>query len=301
MVYTVTLNPSIDYIMMMDGFETGKVNRSTRELVTAGGKGINVSFVLHNLGIDSIALGFAAGFTGDEIRRRVKEYGICEKFINLPGGLSRINVKLRADMESEINGSGPAVSEEDFDRLLEQMDCIADGDTLVLAGSVPPALPEDAYLRMMRRVSGKKIMTVADTAGESLRRLLPQKPFLIKPNNNELEEFFGRRLEGMGETAEYAVRLQHMGARNVLVSLAADGALLLTENSDIIIMKAPDGEAVNSVGAGDSMVAGFIYGYSLSGDYREALKWGVAAGSASAFGEQLGDKKRIHEIYGGMV
>lgn len=293
MIYTVTLNPSLDYVVQVPGFISGSVNRASYEALYPGGKGINVSLVLKNLGYDSRALGFTAGFTGRELERLLKELDCQTAFVRLSDGMTRINVKIRSDQESEINGQGPRITSEAQEQLLGQLDELKDGDTLVLAGSIPSTLSADTYERILERVSTKAVQTVVDAAGELLQRVLPHRPFLIKPNNHELSELFGQTLASDAEIRDAAKQLQEQGARNVLVSMADEGALLLTEQGSVYRAQPPKGRAVNSVGAGDSMVAGFLSGWLRTGDYRAAFAWGIAAGSATAFQERLAQKEDV--------
>ena len=296
MIYTITFNPALDYIVKMEEFNLGHVNRSGNEFVYAGGKGINVSIVLNNLGVKSKALGFIAGFTGDEIERRVRDFGCDTEFIKLSSGMSRINVKIKADVESEINGGGPDISEEALNNLYSQLDKLAEGDILVLAGSVPKTMPTDVYERIMERLQEKNVKFIVDTTGESLLKVLKYNPFLIKPNHHELGDLFNVKLKGNDEIIEYAKKLKDMGARNVLISMAGDGAILIKENGDVITSNVPKGEVKNSVGAGDSMVAGFIAGYLEANEVEKGFKLGVATGSASAFSEGLATKDYVYEL-----
>lgn len=296
MIYTVTFNPAIDYVMNVPGLVPGEVNRSKEEYVFFGGKGINVSLVLRELGRDSTALGFIAGFTGDAIRRGVEDAGVKSDFIRLENGLSRINVKIKASTETDLNGKGPDISEKDLQSLFEKLDTLKDGDILVLAGSIPPDLPENIYETILARLSDKNITFVVDATGDLLKNVLVYKPFLIKPNHHELGEIFGKTLKNTDEIAHYAKEMQKMGARNVLVSMAANGALLADETGRVHIIGTAKGKAVNSVGAGDSMVAGFLAGYLEKNDYSYALALGSAAGSATAFSEGLANKELIFQL-----
>lgn len=296
MIYTVTFNPSLDYIVRVDDFQTGRVNRTAEEIIYAGGKGINVSIVLKNLGFDSTALGFLAGFTGKEIQRLMECQGIRADFIEVDEGISRINVKLRSNEESEINGQGPEIREKDIRKLYQKLDNLQDGDVLVLAGSIPSVMPESMYMDIMKYLSDRNLMIVVDATKDLLVNVLPYHPFLVKPNNHELGEIFGVSLTDKKEVAAYAKKLQEKGARNVLVSMAGDGAVMVTEEGKVYESSAPKGKVVNSVGAGDSMVAGFLAGYMQSGDYRMAFKLGLCTGSASAFSEQLATKQEADAI-----
>ena len=298
MIYTITLNPSLDYVVDVKGFRMGTVNRSDGEAILPGGKGINVSLMLKALGCESVATGFLAGFTGAEIRRLLSEQGISEHFLFLKNGFSRINVKLRCEEETEINGSGPVVSEEEKEALLGWLaQNIGDGDTLVLSGSVPRSLSSDIYGEIIRRVSSGNVHVVADVAGDLMKEILPYRPFLIKPNHHELGALFGCRIESRDDAVVYARKLQTQGAQNVMVSLAADGAVLVTEKA-VFYAEAPKGRLVNSVGAGDSSVAGFLAGWLASGDPMTALSLAVAAGSATAFSEGIGDKSTVESLLG---
>lgn len=296
MIYTVTFNPSLDYIVTVRDFKPGIVNRTCEEIMFPGGKGINVSIVLKNLGMDSTVLGFTAGFTGKEIQRRVTEMGCKEELIPITKGLSRINVKLRSNEESEINGMGPVIDEEAIRALYEKLDTLKEGDVLVLAGSIPSSMPETMYMDIMKYLEGRGVMVAVDATKDLLVNVLPYHPFLIKPNNHELGEIFQVTLKEKDDVITYAKKLQEKGARNVLVSMAGDGAVLVSEDGSVYKSEAPKGKVVNSVGAGDSMVAGFLYGYLTSGDYKTAFKTGISCGSASAFSENLATKPEVEAI-----
>ena len=296
MIYTITFNPALDYIVKMDDFNLGHVNRTNSDIVYAGGKGINVSIVLNNLGVKSKALGFIAGFTGDEIEREVRNFGCDTDFIKLKEGMSRINVKIKADVESEINGGGPNISEEALNELYMQLEKLESGDILVLAGSIPKTMPVDIYERIMERLQTKGVKFIVDTTGDCLLKVLKYKPFLIKPNHHELGDLFNVKLNGKEEIIEYAKKLKEMGAENVIISMAGDGAILINSNGEVTISNVPKGVVKNSVGAGDSMVGGFITGYVNSGNVEEAFKLGVATGSASAFSEGLATKEYVYEL-----
>ena len=296
MIYTITFNPALDYIVKMDEFNLGNVNRSNNEFVYAGGKGINVSIVLNNLGVKSKALGFIAGFTGEEIERRVREFGCDTEFIKLKEGMSRINVKIKADVESEINGGGPDISSDALEELYKKLDTLTVGDILVLAGSIPKTMPTDVYERIMERLQEKDVKFIVDTTGESLLKVLKYNPFLIKPNHHELGELFGVKLNNKEEVIEYAKKLKDMGAQNVIISMAGDGAVLIDSNGGVTTSNVPKGVVKNSVGAGDSMVAGFIAGYLNSEKIEDGFKLGVATGSASAFSEGLATKDYVYEL-----
>lgn len=297
MIYTVTLNPAIDYVVRLGGsLQPGGINRSAQEDYEFGGKGVNVSRVLHALGVKSALLGFVAGFTGEGLERGLREMGLDTRFIRLPGGMTRINVKLKAGEETEINGMGPRIAPEDMDRLYAQMEEIGEGDVLVLSGSMPSGLPEDTYARIMARVSGRGVRVVVDASGALLESVLACRPFLIKPNHIELGGLFSRTLSSDEEIEACARSLQKMGARNVLVSMASRGALLVDEFGTAHRIGCPAGQVVNSVGAGDSMVAGFLAGYLESGDYSHALRLGTAAGSATAFSVGLAQRGQIERL-----
>ncbi len=296
MIYTVTFNPAIDYVVRVKDFSLGQVNRSSREEIQFGGKGINVSVMLKHLGTDSCALGFLAGFTGKAIEDDLHRMGIRTDFIHLSQGMTRINVKLKAKEETEINGQGPGISQADFQKLLEQVALLRPGDTLVLAGSIPQSLPDDVYERIIQSLAGKDIQVVVDATRDLLCHVLKYRPFLIKPNHIELGEIFDRTLHTDEEIRECASLLQQRGARNVLVSMAGDGAILLDETGAFHKIAAPKGEVKNSVGAGDSMVAGFLAGYLQSRDYETALRTGAAAGSATAFSEGLAQRDEVQAL-----
>lgn len=297
MIYTVTFNPALDYVVKMDSLELGMVNRSTAEAVYYGGKGINVSIVLNNIGVENVALGFIAGFTGREIEDGVKAMGVTTDFITLADGMSRINVKIKAEKETEINGQGPDIKAEELLELFNKLEKLKGGDCLVLAGTIPASLPSDIYEQIMAKLMNKGIDIVVDATKELLLNVLKYHPFLIKPNNHELEEIFGVKLSTDEDIAEYAKKLQIMGARNVLISMAGDGAMLITEAGEVLRIGVPKGKVVNSVGAGDSMVAGFTASYLKDHDYMEALKRGTATGSATAFSEGLATADKVEELY----
>ena len=297
MIYTVTFNPSLDYIVRLDSFTAGEINRVNYEQVLGGGKGINVSIVLGNLGHESTALGFTAGFTGEEIKRQLDGFGVKHDFVQLDNGFTRINVKVKADKETEINGQGPDISEAKREELFEKLDTLAEGDTLVLAGSIPKTLPDDIYEKIMARLEGRGIRIIVDAEKKLLLNVLKYHPFLIKPNNHELGDMFGVKLTTDEEIITYAKKLQEKGAQNVLISMAGDGAILLTADGKHYKSLAPKGKLVNSVGAGDSMVAGFITGYIESqGDFETAFHMGVATGSASAFSENLATRPEVEAL-----
>lgn len=295
MVYTVTFNPAIDYVVHTGTMKLGATNRSEKEEMYFGGKGINVSIVLRELGIDSKALGFTAGFTGEAIENGLSEMGIDADFVRLKNGNSRINVKIKSTEETELNGQGPDIDEAAINALFAKLDKLSDGDTLILAGSIPSSLPSDIYEKILERLSGRNIKTVVDATKDLLLNVLKYKPFLVKPNNHELGEMFGVELKTDEEIEKYARKLQEMGAVNVLISMAGDGAMLIDEYGKMHRCGVCKGTVKNSVGAGDSMVAGFTAG-SLKGDYEYALKLGTAAGGATAFSDGLAEKAKIDEL-----
>jgi len=297
MIYTITFNPSIDYIVSVDHFKLGEVNRTSKELLLPGGKGINVSIVLNNLGIKSTALGFIAGFTGQEINRRIEtDFHINTDFIKVENGYSRINFKMKSDEESEVNGNGPIIEEKHLDVLKEKLLKLQSGDILVLSGSIPKCVSNDIYSEIMQYLKDRNIEIVVDATGDLLMKVLKHKPFLIKPNNHELAEMFHVKLSGREDIVKYAKKLQELGAKNVLISMAGDGALYVCENGKVYFSEAPKGKVKNSVGAGDSMVAGFIAGYVNTNDYVQAFKTGIATGSASAFSENLATKEEVNNL-----
>lgn len=298
MVYTVTFNPAIDYVVHTDEMKLGMTNRSEREEMYFGGKGINVSIVLRELGVDSKALGFTAGFTGEAIEKGLADMGIDTDFVRLENGNSRINVKIKSEEETELNGQGPDIDDDAVAALFEKLEALRDGDTLVLAGSIPSSLPSDIYERILAKLAGRDIRTVVDATKDLLLNVLKYKPFLIKPNNHELGEMFGVALSTDANIEKYARKLQEMGARNVLISMAGDGAMLIDENGEKHRCGVCKGTVKNSVGAGDSMVAGFTAGIQQGDqlDYEYALKLGTAAGGATAFSDGLAQKEKIAEL-----
>jgi 1-phosphofructokinase len=299
MIYTVTFNPAIDYIVRMDKpIDIGMTNRSVSEDCFFGGKGINVSTILKNLGIENTALGFTAGFTGDAIVESVQKKGIIADFIKLKEGISRINVKLKSDEETEINAQGPKISKEAFEELLQKLDKLTAGDVLILAGSIPSTLPSDVYEIILDRLKDKDVTFVVDATKDLLKNVLKYHPFLIKPNNHELGEMFDTVLKTDDEIEAHAKKLQEMGAVNVLVSMSGMGAVLLDENGDVHALPAPKGQLVNAVGAGDSMVAGFLTGWEEKHEYDHAFRMGVATGSASAFSDLLATREEVMDVYG---
>ena len=301
MIYTVTLNPALDYIVEVNNLTLGTTNRTAFEQMLPGGKGLNVSFVLKNLGYDTTALGFLAGFVGDEIERRVAETGVMTEFVKLEAGCSRINMKVRNVDGMEINGMGPEIPEEKVDEMVENMEkALRNGDVLVLAGSIPTSMPATIYMDIMKRVAkkhGDEVLLVVDATKKLLQNVLPYHPFLIKPNHHELGELFGVEISSREEVEPYAKKLQAQGARNVLVSMGGLGAVLVDEQGGVHLSEAPEGTVVNSVGAGDSMVAGFLAGWLDRKDYEYAFRMGLAAGSASAFSENLATKEEVEKVY----
>ena len=298
MIYTVTFNPSLDYIVSVPGFELGKTNRTVYEQMLAGGKGINVSTVLGNLGIENIALGYVAGFTGDELIRRMQESGLKNDFIRIRNGFSRINVKIRDFDGTEINGMGPVIGKEELNALMEKLEKLTGGDTLALAGSIPESMPGTIYSDILERHQGRGIRFVVDVTRDLLLNVLQYGPFLIKPNHHELGEIFGVELDTRESVVPYARKLQEKGARNVLDSMSGKGAVLLDEEGGVHALPAPEGTLVNAVGAGDSMVAGFLTGWEERHDYEHAFRMGVAAGSASAFSDYLATREEVMDVYG---
>ena len=296
MIYTVTFNPSIDYIVNVDNFMTGVVNRTSKEIIFPGGKGINVSTVLMNLGIENTALGFTAGFVGEEIIRRLHEMGVKSEFIQISEGVSRINLKLKSIDGTEINGAGPVISKDKVEELMKKLEELGEGDVLFLAGSIPSSMPDDMYQKIMAKLDGKGVMIVVTK--DLLVNVLKYHPFLVKPNNHELGEIFGVELKTRKDVIPYGKKLQEKGARNVLISMAGEGAVLVAEDGQVFEEPAPKGRLVNGVGAGDSMVAGFVAGWMEKKDYEHAFHMGIAAGSASAFSENLATKEEIEAVYG---
>ena len=297
MIYTVTFNPAIDYVVRLDApLEVGEVNRARGEDCVLGGKGVNVSGVLAELGCKSVALGFVAGETGAWLERGLAKQGIATDLIHLPEGMTRINVKIKAGQETELNGAGPNIPESAMQQLEAKLDALQEGDILILAGSIPASLAQDTYERLLARLQGKGVRAVVDATRDLLVNVLKYRPFLVKPNNHELGEIVGRRLTTDAEIVAAAAVLQSKGARNVLVSMAGDGALLLDEKGCTHRIGCPKGQVVNSVGAGDSMVAGFVAGYLQSGDYNAALRLGTACGSATAFSLGLAQKADIDAL-----
>lgn len=298
MIYTVTFNPAIDYVLRVgEALLVGGLNRTTAEDFQFGGKGINVSGVLKALGQTSVALGFVAGFTGDALEQGLQQQGLQTDFIHVQQGMTRINVKIKGPEETEINGMGPQITPADMDSLYQKLDKLQTGDTLILSGSIPSCLPQDTYEKIMEYLQGKNLRIVVDATKDLLVNVLKYRPFLVKPNNHELGEIFGTTPVTDGEILDCAKKLQAMGGKNILVSMAGDGALLLDETGGSHRIGCPKGTVVNSVGAGDSMVAGFLAGFMQTGDYAHALKLGTAAGSATAFSLGLADKEKIQRLF----
>lgn len=298
MIYTVTFNPSLDYVITVQNFSRGTINRTQKELLFPGGKGLNVSMVLKNLGVENTALGFLAGFTGEQIKTLLEEKGVTADFIKIEDGLSRINVKLSSVQgevreETEINGQGPVIAASDIEKLYEMLGKLKEGDILVLAGSIPASMPSTVYRDIMEYLSGRKIKIVVDASKDLLGNVVPYQPFLIKPNHHELGELFGAEITEKEEAIFYAKKLKEQGAENVLVSMAGEGAVLVAEDGSVYQMNAPVGVVKNSVGAGDSMVAGFLAGYLNGGNYETAFHMGVCAGSASAFSDGLATEQDV--------
>ena len=297
MIYTVTLNPSLDYIAECKDFTLGATNRTSSEIIYPGGKGINVSIVLSNLGDRTTALGFLAGFTGEHIDSLIKDMGISSRMIRVDEGMSRINLKLKSKEETELNGMGPNISIIDIARLYQKLESITEDDILVLAGSIPPSVSEGLYSDIMERLKETKIKIVVDATKDLLMNVLDKKPFLIKPNIHELGELFNVKLDSADEALSYALKLKEMGAVNVIISMGKDGAMMVDEYGNSYTMNSPEGKLVNSVGAGDSLVAGFLHKYLETGNYEEAFRYGVCTGSASAFSSALATKEEVEKLY----
>ena len=297
MIYTVTLNPSLDYIAECKDFTLGTTNRTSSEIIYPGGKGINVSIVLSNLGDRTTALGFLAGFTGEHIDSLIKDMGISSRMIRLNEGMSRITLKLKSKEETGLNGMGPNISIIDIARLYQKLESITEDDILVLAGSIPPSVSEGLYSDIMERLKETKIKIVVDATKELLMNVLDKKPFLIKPNIHELGELFNVKLDSADEALPYALKLKEMGAVNVIISMGKDGAMMVDEYGKSYTMNSPEGKLVNSVGAGDSLVAGFLHKYLETGNYEEAFRYGVCTGSASAFSSALATKEEVEKLY----
>ncbi len=298
MIYTVTFNPSLDYIVSVKDFRPGMTNRTSSELMLAGGKGINVSIVLGNLGIKSTALGFIAGFTGDEIVRRLHNGGINSEFIKINDGISRINIKLKSIDGTEINGQGPHIDSSHIEQLMNRLRRLESGDVLVLAGSIPAGISDNIYKDIMDMLKDKGVQIVVDATSRLLTNVLEYNPFFIKPNQHELGDIFNVTLNTQEEVIPYALELKKMGAVNVCVSMSGKGAILVADDGNVYKAKAPDGILKNSVGAGDSLVAGFLSGWIEKKDYEYAFRKGVATGSASAFSERLATNGEVNDLIG---
>ena len=304
MIYTITFNPALDYTVQVEKFEIGKINRTKSENILAGGKGLNVSIILKRLGIENTALSFIAGFTGKELERKIQQYNIKTDFIEVDKGYTRINVKISSleknsliqESETALNGNGPEITENDIERLLKKIQKINSNDMVILSGNIPKCINENIYEIICKELDGKNVKFVVDASQKLLMNCLKYKPFFIKPNKDELEETFNTKIETKEEIIIYAKKLQEKGAQNVLISLGGDGAILLTEKNEIYYSNTPKGQVVNTVGAGDSMVAGFIAGYLKKQNYKEALKLGIASGSATAFSAGLALKEEIDEL-----
>lgn len=297
MIYTVTLNPSLDYIIKVDRFQFGRVNRASSETIRAGGKGINVSLMLQTFNVDNRALGFIAGFTGRQIRESMKAAGCTTGFVELEHGFSRVNVKMNSMGETEINGAGPTVSVEEMGKMIDRIaEMVREDDTIVLSGSIPQSLPQDTYEQILEKIDTDVVNVVVDTNGNILRRLLCFHPFLIKPNLQELSEMFSCPLKEYDEIVGCAHHLQEEGARNVLVSMGEDGAILVTENGQVFSAPAPKGEVVDSTGAGDAMIAGFLAGYLERGSLVDGFYMGLVTASATVFREGLATREEVRQL-----
>ena len=296
MFYTVTLNPALDYISQVDDFGIGKINRTKTEKILPGGKGLNVSMVLKNLGIDSVAIGFIAGFTGDELKKQMEQKGVKTEFIKVQNGMTRINVKISSNQETALNGIGPDIDEKNIEELLQKINDITSDDLVILSGNIPKSISKKIYPIICDILERNNVTFVVDATRELLIDILKYKPFLIKPNKEELEETFKVKITTKDELVTYAKKLQDMGAQNVLISLGGDGAILLIKEGKVYYSKAPKGKVINTVGAGDSMVAGFLAGYKKTKDYEQAFKMGIATGSASAFSMDLATAKEVEDL-----
>lgn len=296
MIFTVTFNPSLDYIVRVDEMRLGTINRTNYEQLLPGGKGINVSIVLGNLGHPSRALGFSAGVTGVALEKLLADSGVDADLVHVKAGFTRINAKVKAIEETEINGQGPRIAPEDVDALFSKLDVLGQDDTLVISGSVPNTLPSDMYEQVMERLAGRGVRIVVDAERDLLTRVLPYRPFLVKPNNHELGDIFGVTLKTRDEVVPYARRMQEMGAQNVLVSMAGEGGVLVAADGQVYQSPAAKGTVVNSVGAGDSCVAGFLAGLMETGSYQTAFRMGLAAGSASAFSDHLATRPEVEDL-----
>lgn len=296
MIYTITFNPALDYISQVDNFETGKINRTRTEKILPGGKGLNVSMVLKNLGIENTALGFIAGFTGEELQHQIEKRGIKTEFIKVKNGITRINVKISSNQETALNGNGPQITNDEIEEMLEKVNKIKKGDIVILAGNIPKGINKNIYEIICESLNRNEVTFIVDATQELLTSILKYKPFLIKPNREELEETFKTKIKNKEDIIAHAKKLQEMGTQNVLISLGGEGAILVTEEDKVYFSEAPKGTVVNTVGAGDSMVAGFIAGYRETGDYEQAFKMGIATGSASAFSMNLATRKEVEML-----
>lgn len=296
MIFTVTFNPSLDYIVRVDEMRLGTINRTNYEQLLPGGKGINVSIVLGNLGHPSRALGFSAGVTGAALEKLLADTGVDADLVHVKAGFTRINAKVKAVEETELNGQGPRIAPEDVDALFSKLDVLGQDDTLVISGSVPNTLPSDMYEQVMERLADRGVRIVVDAERDLLTRVLPYRPFLVKPNNHELGDIFGATLKTRDEVVPYARRMQEMGAQNVLVSMAGEGGVLVAADGKVYQSPAAQGTVVNSVGAGDSCVAGFLAGLMETGSYQTAFRMGLAAGSASAFSDHLATRPEVEDL-----
>lgn len=296
MICTVTFNPSLDYIVRVDDMRLGVINRTSYEQLLPGGKGINVSIVLGNLGHESRALGFSAGVTGVALEALLAASGVNADLVHVDEGFTRINAKVKSAEETELNGQGPKISEANVAELFSKLDVLGEGDTLVVSGSVPNTLPSDMYERIMERLDGRGVRIVVDAERDLLTRVLPYGPFLVKPNNHELGDIFGVTLKTRDEVVPYARKMQEMGAANVLVSMAGEGGVLVAADGQVYQSPAAKGTVVNSVGAGDSCVAGFLAGLMETGSYETAFRMGLSAGSASAFSDHLATRAEVEDL-----
>lgn len=296
MIYTITFNPALDYITQVENFKIGKINRTKAEKILPGGKGLNVSIVLNNLKIKNTAIAFIGGFTGEELKNKIENYGIGTDFIKVTDGITRINIKINSDEETAINGQGPQIMEKEIKELLEKIDKMKNNDIVVISGNIPNGVPKTIYETICEKLAKKEILYIVDATRELLINVLKYKPFLIKPNKEEIEETFNVKLNNIEEIKTYARKLQEMGAQNVLVSLGGEGALLISKDKKEYYSKAPKGKVINTVGAGDSMVAGFLTGFLKTNKYENAFKMGIATGSASAFSENLATEEDVEKI-----
>lgn len=297
MIYTLTLNPSIDYILNIDNFTEGIVNRTVSENMLYGGKGINTSVVLTNIGVDNTALGFVGGYIGKEFEKLLNADGVRTDFVYLKNSNTRINVKIKGKSETDINACGPEIAENEIAALFSKLDNITEGDFITLAGSIPKSVSKDIYVKIAEKLNHKKANLIIDAEKNLLTDVLPYNPFLIKPNHHELGDIFGKKLSNKEEIICAAKELQKMGARNIFISMAGDGGILLAENTTVYISPAPCGKVINSTGAGDSLVAGFLAEFIKTNDYKKAFIYGLCAGSASAFSERLATKDEIDKLY----